>query len=129
MSATSTLPPPGRKTLLLGRHAFANKGVDIVAAKHPVIVEIGDHRLHERLRQGNGAVLVAQVVVENRKRKLLRALPLVGPLESVFGEALDLVVLVEPLAVDRDDETIDGAFSRVGFHGYTATVARVKVST
>src|SRR6185437_14612391 len=129
MSATSSCPRPGGKPVLLGRHALANKGVDIVAAKRPVIVEIGDHRLHERLRQGNGAVFVAEVVVENRKRQLLRALPLVGPLESVFGETFDLVVLVEPLAIDRDDETIDGAFSRVGFHYYTATVARVNVST
>ena len=79
---------------------------------------------------GDGAILVAEVIEQDRKRELLRAFAFVGPLEAVFGEALDLVVLVEPLAVHRDDEAVDGAFSLIGFHGHhTETVARVKLST
>src|SRR5207248_11521199 len=45
------------------------------------------------------------------------AVTLVGPLEAEFGEALNIVVLVEPLAVHRDDEAVDGAPALVDAHG------------
>ena len=65
--------------------------------QRPIVVEIGDDRLHERLRQRDRALLVAQVIEQDRERELLRAFALIGPLEAVFGEPLDLVVLVERL--------------------------------
>src|SRR5947207_15223050 len=56
------------------------------------------------------------MVDEDGERELLRAFALVGPFEAVFGEALDLIVLVEALAVDGDDEAVDGALALVRFH-------------
>src|SRR5215471_11233764 len=94
----------------------AQERIDLAAAERPVVVEIGDHRLHERLGERDGARLVAEMVVEDRERELLRAFALVGPLEAVAGEALDLVVLIEPLSVDRDDQAVDGALALVGAH-------------
>src|SRR5581483_6499945 len=111
------------------RGALLEKSVDIGAGQRPVIIQIGDDRLHERLRQRDGELLVAEVVVKDRECQLLRALALVGPLEAIFGEALDLVMLVELLAVDGHDEAVDRSFPFIDFHRYTATVARVNVST
>src|SRR5262245_3776904 len=81
---------------------FADEGVDLLAGERPIVVEIGDDLFHERLGHSYRALLVAQTIEQNGKRELLRAVALVGPLEAEFGEALDLVVLVEVLAVDRD---------------------------
>src|SRR6188472_2233336 len=67
--------------------------LDLRACDRPVIVEVCDDFFHEAFRQGYRAVLVAEVIVENCKRELLRALALVGPLEAAFCETLDLVVL------------------------------------
>ena len=72
----------------------------------------------------NGALLVAQVVEQDRQRQLLRAFTFVGPLEAEFGEALHLVVLGERLAVDRHDQPVDGAFSFVRFIAFTPTRSR-----
>ena len=94
--------------------AVAQERIDVLAAERPVVVEIGHHRFHERRRKPDRALLVAEVIVEDRQRQLLRAVALVGPLEAELGEALDLVVLVEPLAVDRDDQPVDGALALIG---------------
>src|SRR5262249_22160990 len=81
---------------LVGR---AHEGGDLGGAERPVVVEIGDDRLHERLGQGDRPLLVTEVVVEDRQRQLVRAFALVGPFEAIPGEALDPVVLVERAAV------------------------------
>src|SRR5262249_13207636 len=73
---------------------LADEGRDQVGAERPVVVEIGDDLLHERLRQPDRALLVAEVLVEDRERELLRAFALVGPFEAILREALNLVVLV-----------------------------------
>ena len=57
------------------------------------------------------------MIVENGKRKLLRARAFIGPLEAPFGELLDVVVLAERTAVDRDLETVDLAPALVSLHG------------
>src|SRR5215472_18970606 len=62
----------------------------------PVIVELGDHLLHERLGEREGPVSISELIVENGKRQLSRAGALIGPLESPFGELLDLVVFGQP---------------------------------
>src|SRR5215470_1528364 len=62
----------------------------------------------ERLAKLYRPLPVVQAIEQDGERELLRALALVGPLEAESGEALDLVVLVEPLAIDRDDEPVDG---------------------
>jgi hypothetical protein len=87
----------------------ADEGVDLLARQFPIVVEIGDDRFHERLRELYRALFVAQAIEENGEGELLRAVSLVGPLEAESGEALDLVVLVQPLAIGRDDEAVDGA--------------------
>src|SRR5262249_15660216 len=78
------------------RHAAllpsTQKCVDLLAAELPVIVEIGDDRFHERLRQPDGAIRVAEIVVEDRQCQLLRAFALIGPFEPEAGEALDVVM-------------------------------------
>ena len=56
---------------------------------------------------------VAEMIDENRQRELLRAFAFIGPFKAVAGEALDAVMLIERLAVDRDDEPVDGALSLV----------------
>src|SRR5262249_46381356 len=66
--------------------------------------------------QADRALLVAEVVEEDRQRELARTLALVGPFEAVAREALDLVVLIEPPPVGRDDQPIDGALALVGRH-------------
>src|SRR5262245_34382746 len=95
--------------------------VDLLARQFPIVIEVGDDRFHERLGKVYRALLVAQTIEQNGQRKLLRAVALVGPLEAESGEALDLVVLVQLLAVDRDDKTVDRAPALVyghGSHGY-----------
>src|SRR5262249_42007278 len=103
-------------SVLLG---LADIGDDLVRSQRPVVVEIGDDLLHEGFGQPDGAVLVVQVIIEDRQRELLRALALVGPFEAVAGESLDLVVLVERPAVGRHHEPVDGAPALVGRHGLT----------
>ena len=66
------------------------------------------------------------MVAENGEGELLRACTLVGPLETPFGELLDLLVLGERPPIDGHLETVDAARALIDFHG--ATVARVKVS-
>ena len=77
----------------------ADEGVDLLARQFPIVIEVGDDRFHERLGELYCELLVAQTIEQNGQRKLLRALALVGPLEAESGEALDLVVLVQLLAV------------------------------
>src|SRR5262245_32643217 len=108
----------------LGRSA--QERIDLLTAERPVVVEVGDNSLHEGLREPNGAVLVAEVIVEDRQRQLLRALALIGPFEAVAGETLDVIVLIEPLAVDRHNQAIDRPLPLICLHGHTDTVARVK---
>src|SRR5712691_4870976 len=69
--------------------------IDVLAAERPVVVEIGNDRLHERRRKPNSPLLVAEVIVKDRQRQLLRAVALIGPLEAEFGEEIDLIVLDE----------------------------------
>src|SRR5262245_41885011 len=69
----------------LGRDAAAQEAVDLRPCQGPIIVEVGDDGLHEWLRERDGALLVAQVIIEDRKRQLLRAVAFVRPFESVFG--------------------------------------------
>src|SRR5216684_7806231 len=113
MSATSNAGMGAARST----RAVAQERIDVLAAERPVVVEIGNDRRHERRRKPNGPLLVAEVIIEDRQRQLLRAVALVGPLEAELGEALDLVVLVEPLAVDRDHQAVDGALALIGFHG------------
>jgi hypothetical protein len=108
----------------LRRTAVPQEGIDLGACEHPVIIEIGDDVLHERLRQCDGAVFVPEMIEQDRQGELLRAFALVGPLEAVFGEALDLLMLVKPAAVDRDDKAIDGALALIGFHGSPVPMRR-----
>src|SRR6266536_414493 len=75
----------------LRRDAGAQETVDLRPCQRPIIVEVGNDSLHERFRERDGALLVAQVIVEDRQRQLLRAFTFVGPFEAVFGEAFDLV--------------------------------------
>src|SRR5262249_39070950 len=84
--------------------------------ERPVVVEIGDDSFHERLAERDRAVLIAEVIVEDREGELARAFALVGPFEAVAGVALDLVVLGERPAVDRHAQACDGALSGVGRH-------------
>src|SRR5262249_2224355 len=93
------------------------ESVDVRACETPVVVEIGDHRFHERFRQQYGAFLVAQVIVENCEGQLLRALTLVRPLKTGFRETLYLVMLGQGLAVSRNHKPVNRAFSLVCFHG------------
>src|SRR5215831_9745670 len=88
----------------LSRDTGTQESVDLRRCQRPVIVEVGDDGLHERFRERDSAFLVAQVVIEDRERQLLRAFTFVGPFKAVFGEAFDLVVLVERAAVDRHDQ-------------------------
>src|SRR5262245_20453102 len=99
-----------------GREAGAQEAVDLRRCQRPIIVEVGDDGLHEGLRERDRALLVAQVVIENRERQLLRAVPFVRPFESVFGDTLDLVVLAERVAVNRHHQAVDGAASLVRLH-------------
>src|ERR1700730_935395 len=96
--------------------AAPQEGVDLVAGDRPVVVEIGDDIAHEAYREADGVLSVAEVIKQYREGQLLRALPFVGPFETIFGEALDLIVLVELLAVDGDHEAIDRALSLVRLH-------------
>ena len=59
-----------------------------LAGERPVVVEIGDDLFHERLRKRDGALLVAEVIVEDRQRQLLRAFALVGPFEAELVKRL-----------------------------------------
>src|SRR5215813_13417034 len=90
---------------------LADESRYLFGAERPVVVEIGDDRLHERLGEADRPLLVAQVLVEDRQRELLRAFALIGPFEAIPGEALDVIMLVELPAVDRHDQPIDGALS------------------
>ncbi len=94
-----------------------SSGVDFGASELPIIVEIGHDLLHERLRQPDRPGIVAKIVHQNRQRELLRTVALVGPFEAEFGEALDLVMLAKRTPVHGDDQTVDGAFALVDFHG------------
>src|SRR5215471_17336339 len=60
---------------------------------------------------------IARSLLPRRSNRMLRAVALVGPLEAEPGEALDLVVLVQALAIDGDDETVDGTPALVHGHG------------
>src|SRR5215831_13520336 len=71
----------------LGRDAGTQESVDFRRCQRPVIVEVGNDGLHERFREGDGALLVAQMIVQDRERQLLRAFTFVGPFKAVFGEA------------------------------------------
>src|SRR5215470_17093185 len=102
MSATSNARAPPQSVLL----GLADVSLDLVGAERPVVVEIGDDLLHERLGEPDRPLLVGEVLIEDRERELLRAVALVGPLEAVSGEALDVVMLVEPPAVDRHDQPV-----------------------
>src|SRR5499433_4529611 len=93
-----------------------DESVDLFAAQLPVIVEIGDHRFHEWLAELDRLLLVAKAIEQDGERKLLRAPTLVAPLEAEFGEAVDLVVLVELFAVDRHDEAIDRTLALIHAH-------------
>ena len=95
------------------------KSLDLVSGKSPVVVEVGDDFLHERLGKPDGAFLVAEMIVQDRQRELLRILALIGPFKTEFGEALDIVVLVEAPAVDGHHQAIDGPLSRVGSSSIT----------
>src|SRR5882762_6848076 len=94
----------------------AQKAVDLVPAERPIVVEIGHDLFHERFGQAYRPILVGEAVEQDRKRELQRAVTLVGPFEAELGKALDLVVLVEPLAVDGHDETVYRALSFVVLH-------------
>src|SRR5215207_6657113 len=59
--------------------------LDVVAGRCPVIVEIGDDLLHERLGQADGPLPVAEVIVQDGERQLLRARAFVRPLEPPPG--------------------------------------------
>src|SRR5262245_39754406 len=54
---------------------------------------------------------------ENRERQLPRAIPLIGPLEPPCGEALNIVVFIEPSTVHGDDQTVHGSLACKGAHG------------
>src|SRR5215472_9470165 len=119
--ADHRLPPHSlsvSRQVLLG---LSDESFDVAGSQRPVIVEVGDHRLHERRGQAYRAHLVAEVVVEDRKRELLRAVALVGPFEAIAGEAIDLIVLVERPAIGRHDQAVDGAPAFVGRHRGHAT--------
>src|SRR5262245_57887399 len=96
---------------------FSNGAVDIGRRQHPVVIEIGDDLAHKRRAEADGALLRAEMFDENGKGELLGTITLVGPLESPGGEAFGLVVLIEPSAIDGDDQTIDGALAFKGAHG------------
>ena len=98
----------------------SNGALDFLVCQRPVIVEISDHCFHERFGETDSAVLVAEMVVEDGKRKLLRARPFIRPLEPPFGELLDFVMLAERAAVDRYNEAVDTSLALVGFHGLAA---------
>src|SRR5450755_3472167 len=44
-----------------------DRPVDFVALQHPVLVEIGDDRFHERLRETKRALLVAKIIDQDRE--------------------------------------------------------------
>lgn len=119
IAATIALPP-----LDLG-----DRFVDVGAGQHPIIVEIGDHLLHEAIREPDGAGLVAEVIVEDRQRQLLRALAFVGPLEAPGREGVDIIVLGEFARVDRDQEPVERAFAFIGFHTVLASYRRAQVDS
>src|SRR6185437_9292176 len=62
-----------RLATLSGDRLFRNEIIDICAGQHPVIVQIGDDHAHEQVGEIDGAKAVAEVVVEDRQRQLLRA--------------------------------------------------------
>src|SRR5262249_9116577 len=99
------------------------KRVDLLPGERPIIFEIGDNFPHEAIREPDRLVLVAEMVVENGERQLLRAISLVGPLEAEPGEPLDLVMLVELFAVSRDEKAVDRTLSLIDRHDHTDTVA------
>src|SRR5262249_9702186 len=86
MSATSAGPSQsladrfcGRSSLGASRFGIAHEGVDLVAGERPVVVEIGDHLLHERLGEPDRPLFVAQLLEQDRERELLGTFPLIGP--------------------------------------------------
>src|ERR1700730_5126180 len=89
---------------------------DFIAGEHPIVVEIGDYVFHVWRRQCDGATAVAEIIEQDRQRELPRAFAVIGPFEAIFGETLDLVMLRQAIAVDGDDEAIDGALALVAFH-------------
>src|SRR5262249_60622919 len=94
----------------------ADESVDLCAAELPVSVEIGVHCFHEWLAELDRLLLVAQAIEQDGERKLLWAPTLVAPLEAEFGEALDLIVLVELPALDCHDEAIDRTLALIHAH-------------
>ena len=48
-------------------HVF-DGAFNLLFGQRPIIVEISDHLFHEHLGELNGAILVAEVVIENGKR-------------------------------------------------------------
>src|SRR5579863_3568805 len=101
--------------------ALPQIGLDVVAGEPPIVVEIGDHVFHERLRQRDGAFAVAGMLEQNRQRQLLRAGSLISPFETALGELPDVVVRRQRRAVDGDDKSVHGAPALVGFHFRTGT--------
>ena len=95
----------------------AIKDISGALGQRPVIVEVGDHPSHKGLGELDRAILIAEVVVENGERQLLRARAFVGPLEAPFGELLDFIMLGQSTAIDRDFETVDIARSLISLHG------------
>src|SRR5207244_3120399 len=69
-----------------------------------------------RLGEPDSPLRVAQVLAQDGERQLLRACALVGPLEAPLGEALDLVVLAERLAVGRNHQAVYAALALIGLH-------------
>jgi len=96
---------------------------DLLARQDPIVVKIGNDLFHERFRQANSAFLVAEMIVEDRQRQLLRARSFISPLEAPLGKLLDLVVFTKRTTVDRDNESVDLAFALVGLHGTTIPAA------
>jgi hypothetical protein len=91
--------------------------LNFLFGQRPVIIEIGDHFPHERLGEFDRAVLIAEVILENCQRQLLRARAFISPFESPLGELLDVVMLAEPMAIDGDLKTVDISCSLIGLHG------------
>src|SRR5262245_19666525 len=80
----------------------AQERIDVLRGERPIVVEVGDDLLHEGLRQPDRALLVAEVIVQDGERELLRARAFVRPLEPPRGELLDVVVLAQAPPVDGD---------------------------
>src|SRR5215472_19134333 len=113
MSATSACADPVPHS-----RVGTQKRVDLLPGERPIIIEIGDNFPHEWIREPDRPILVAEMVVEDGERELLRAISLVGPLEAKPGEPLDLVMLVQLFAVSRDEKAVDRTLSLIDRHDH-----------